>query len=211
MGSGTKSAADTGSKAGEPEGSTEKLKDDWGEFYHKPAKNLSEKTKEEKMREKLKERKEKRAIEEKLKRLKTLGEEDDVDDLKNWVAKTRDKDRLKKEAEERARLLDQLDEELVSGGADLDPSGGRAGPSRRGGAGPSKGAYRDRDLEGLRVEHDVEAFTEGRQVILTLKDADVLDEAAGDTLVNVNMIDDERYKRNVENRKANPQHYGYDV
>uniref|UniRef100_A0A8W7PD92 U4/U6.U5 tri-snRNP-associated protein 1 n=1 Tax=Anopheles coluzzii TaxID=1518534 RepID=A0A8W7PD92_ANOCL len=73
------------------------------------------------------------------------------------------------------------------------------------------GAYRDRDLEGLRVEHDVEAFTEGRQVILTLKDADVLDEAAGDTLVNVNMIDDERYKRNVENRKANPQHYGYDV
>ncbi|XP_061518064.1 U4/U6.U5 tri-snRNP-associated protein 1 isoform X2 [Anopheles gambiae] len=163
------------------------------------------------MREKLKERKEKRAIEEKLKRLKTLGEEDDVDDLKNWVAKTRDKDRLKKEAEERARLLDQLDEELVSGGADLDPSGGRAGPSRRGDAGPSKGAYRDRDLEGLRVEHDVEAFTEGRQVILTLKDADVLDEAAGDTLVNVNMIDDERYKRNVENRKANPQHYGYDV
>nr|XP_040234929.2 U4/U6.U5 tri-snRNP-associated protein 1 [Anopheles coluzzii] len=211
VGSGTKSAADTGSKAGEPEGSTEKLKDDWGEFYHKPAKNLSEKTKEEKMREKLKERKEKRAIEEKLKRLKTLGEEDDVDDLKNWVAKTRDKDRLKKEAEERARLLDQLDEELVSGGADLDPSGGRAGPSRRGRAGPSNAAYRDRDLEGLRVEHDVEAFTEGRQVILTLKDADVLDEAAGDTLVNVNMIDDERYKRNVENRKANPQHYGYDV
>uniref|UniRef100_A0A182K3N6 U4/U6.U5 tri-snRNP-associated protein 1 n=1 Tax=Anopheles christyi TaxID=43041 RepID=A0A182K3N6_9DIPT len=206
VGSGSRSSDN--SKGGEPERSTDKLKDDWGEFYHKPAKNLSEKTQEEKMREKLKERREKRAIEEKLKRLKTLGEEEDVDDLKNWVAKTRDKDRLKKEADERARLLDQMDEELVSGGMELDTSA-RAGPSRKSVA--SKGAYRDRDLEGLRVEHDVEAFTEGRQVILTLKDADVLDEEAGDTLVNVNMIDDERYKRNVENRKANPQHYGYDV
>uniref|UniRef100_A0A182P4M4 U4/U6.U5 tri-snRNP-associated protein 1 n=1 Tax=Anopheles epiroticus TaxID=199890 RepID=A0A182P4M4_9DIPT len=210
VGNGTKTFDNASSKADEPEGSTEKLKDDWGEFYHKPAKNLSEKTKEEKMREKLKERREKRAIEEKLKRLKTLGEEDDVDDLKGWVAKTRDKDRLKKEAEERARLLDQMDEEFVSGGVDLDRSTSRAGSSRRG-AVSKGGSYRDRDLEGLRVEHDVEAFTEGRQVILTLKDADVLDEAAGDTLVNVNMMDDERYKRNVENRKANPQHYGYDV
>uniref|UniRef100_A0A182Y9Q9 Uncharacterized protein n=1 Tax=Anopheles stephensi TaxID=30069 RepID=A0A182Y9Q9_ANOST len=205
---GTGSKSGEGSKASGEQDGNEKLKDDWGEFYHKPAKNLSEKTQEEKIREKLKERREKRAIEEKLKRLKTLGEEEDVDDLKSWVAKTRDKDRLKKEAEERARLLDQMDEELVSG--DLDSSArASAGSSRRGAFG--KGSYRDRDLEGLRVEHDVEAFTEGRQVILTLKDANVLDEEAGDTLVNVNMIDDERYKRNVENRKANPQHYGYDV
>uniref|UniRef100_A0A182NT84 U4/U6.U5 tri-snRNP-associated protein 1 n=1 Tax=Anopheles dirus TaxID=7168 RepID=A0A182NT84_9DIPT len=194
---------------GESETNAEMLKDDWGEFYHKPAKNLSEKTQEEKIREKLKERREKRAIEEKLKRLKTLGEEDEVDDLKNWVAKTRDKDRLKREAEERARLLDQMDEELVSGGPD---TADRPGPSSRRGVAKGAGSsYRDRDLQGLRVEHDVEAFTEGRQVILTLKDADVLDEEAGDTLVNVNMVDDERYKRNVENRKANPQHYGYDV
>ncbi|XP_050076843.1 U4/U6.U5 tri-snRNP-associated protein 1 [Anopheles maculipalpis] len=205
----TGSKSGEGSKGGEQE-SNEKLKDDWGEFYHKPAKNLSEKTQEEKIREKLKERREKRAIEEKLKRLKTLGEEEDVDDLKGWVAKMRDKDRLKKEAEERARLLDQLDEELVSGAPDLDSSRARGAESSRRGA-FGKGSYRDRDLEGLRVEHDVEAFTEGRQVILTLKDANVLDEEAGDTLVNVNMIDDERYKRNVENRKANPQHYGYDV
>ncbi|XP_052895263.1 U4/U6.U5 tri-snRNP-associated protein 1 [Anopheles moucheti] len=207
VGTGSKATDSSGAKGSEQENS-EKLKDDWGEFYHKPAKNLSEKTHEEKIRDKLKERREKRAIEEKLKRLKTLGEEDDVDDLKNWVAKTRDKDRLKKEAEERARLLDQMDEELVSGGPDMDSSG-RAGSSRR--RATNKGSYHDRDLEGLRVEHDVEAFTEGRQVILTLKDANVLDEEAGDTLVNVNMMDDERYKRNVENRKANPQHYGYDV
>ncbi|XP_053672828.1 U4/U6.U5 tri-snRNP-associated protein 1 [Anopheles nili] len=196
----------TPSKGTEAE-NTDKLKDDWGEFYHKPAKNLSEKTQEEKIREKLKERREKRAIEEKLKRLKTLGEEDEVDDLKGWVAKTRDKDRLRKEAAERARLLDQMDEELEQ---DSEFSGGRSASSRRS-ADTKASGYRDRDLKGLRVEHDVEAFTEGRQVILTLKDANVLDEEAGDTLVNVNMIDDERYKRNVEARKANPQHYGYDV
>uniref|UniRef100_A0A2M4AHJ6 Putative u4/u6.u5 snrnp associated protein n=1 Tax=Anopheles triannulatus TaxID=58253 RepID=A0A2M4AHJ6_9DIPT len=190
----------------------EKLKDDWGEFYHKPARNLLEKTQEEKIREKLKERREKRAIEEKLKRLQTLGEDEEVDDVRNWVAKTRDKDKLRREAEERAKQLDALDEELVTGLDDTPaPSGRRRGRDERKGKGKDGGPYRDRDLEGLRVEHDVEAFTEGRQVILTLKDADVLDEAAGDTLVNVNMIDDERYKRNVENRKANPQHYGYDV
>ncbi|ETN65866.1 hypoxia associated factor [Anopheles darlingi] len=187
----------------------EKLKDDWGEFYHKPARNLSEKTQEEKIREKLKERREKRAIEEKLKRLQTLGEDEEVDDVRNWVAKTRDKDKLRREAEERAKQLDALDEELVTGVDDTPASSGRRrGRDERE---KRKDGYRDRDLEGLRVEHDVEAFTEGRQVILTLKDADVLDEGAGDTLVNVNMMDDERYKRNVENRKANPQHYGYDV
>uniref|UniRef100_A0A182IJG7 U4/U6.U5 tri-snRNP-associated protein 1 n=1 Tax=Anopheles atroparvus TaxID=41427 RepID=A0A182IJG7_ANOAO len=187
----------------------DKIKDDWGEFYHKPAKNLKEKSQEEKIREKLHERREKRAIEEKLKRLKTLGEEDEVDDLKSWVAKTRDKERLKQEAAERARQLDQLDEELVSGDVEEAPSSG--GRQRQQQRGRGEKAYRDRDLQGLRVEHDVEAFTEGRQVILTLKDANVLDEEAGDTLVNVNMMDDERYKRSVENRKANPQHYGYDV
>uniref|UniRef100_A0A1Q3F3Z5 Putative u4/u6.u5 snrnp associated protein n=1 Tax=Culex tarsalis TaxID=7177 RepID=A0A1Q3F3Z5_CULTA len=180
--------------------SYEKIKDDWGEFYHKPATNLKEKTKEEKIREKLKERKEKRAVEEKLKRLQTLGEDEDMDDVKNWVSRSRDKDRLKKEAEERAKLLDQLDEEFGVG--ELVEQEVRQ---------TRKNAYKDRDLRGLRVEHDVEEFKEGRQVILTLKDADVLDEEAGDTLVNVNMMDDERYKRNVENRKQNPNHYGYNV
>ncbi|XP_053693753.1 U4/U6.U5 tri-snRNP-associated protein 1 [Sabethes cyaneus] len=180
--------------------SYEKIKDDWGEFYHKPAANLAEKTKEDKIREKLKERKDKRAVEDKLKELKTLGEDEEMDDVRNWVVKSRDKERLKKEAEQRAKLLDQLDEEFGVG--ELVEQEVRQ--SR-------KDSYKDRDLRGLRVEHDVEAFKEGRQVILTLKDADILDEEAGDTLVNVNMVDDERYKKNFENKKANPNHYGYDV
>lgn len=73
-----------------------------------------------------------------------------------------------------------------------------------------RSAYTDRHLKGLKVDHEMDSFGEGKTVILTLKDNAVLDEEE-DTLINVNMIDDERYKKNVENRKQNPNHYGYDV
>lgn len=72
-------------------------------------------------------------------------------------------------------------------------------------------AYSDKHLKGLRVDHDMDDFTEGKTVILTLKDNDVLNEEDGDTLVNVNMLDNERYAKNVKNKKLNPQSYGYNV
>ena len=50
----------------------------------------------------------------------------------------------------------------------------------------------------MTVEHDLENFGEGRDVIMTLKDSKILDEetgkSEGDTLVNVNMVDEERAK-----------------
>lgn len=54
--------------------------------------------------------------------------------------------------------------------------------------------YTDKNLLGLTVDHDVNSFSEGKTVILTLKDQGVLDED-DDVLVNVNMLDDERYKK----------------
>jgi U4/U6.U5 tri-snRNP-associated protein 1 len=51
-----------------------KVKDDLGEFYHKPAGAFNEKSEIELLREKLQARKDKRKIEEKLKKIKTLGE-----------------------------------------------------------------------------------------------------------------------------------------
>lgn len=54
--------------------------------------------------------------------------------------------------------------------------------------------YSDKQLRGLKVEHDVKSFSEGKNVILTLKDQDVLGED-GDVLINVNMVDDERYEK----------------
>ena len=61
--------------------------------------------------------------------------------------------------------------------------------------------YSSRDLGGLKVEHTTDAFTEGKSVILTLKDAGVLDQDAGDTLVNVNLAQDERTKKRVDDLK----------
>ena len=62
-------------------------------------------------------------------------------------------------------------------------------------------SYVSKNLAGLTVEHNASSFQEGRSVILTLKDADVLDDKMDDTLVNVNMIDDEKVEKNKENLK----------
>lgn len=55
--------------------------------------------------------------------------------------------------------------------------------------------YTGKNLLGLTVQHDIESFVDERDVILTLKDKGVLDEDGSDILVNVNMLDDERYKK----------------
>lgn len=175
-----------------------KVKDDWGEFYHKPAGQFNEKSEVEKLREKIQAKRDKRKIEQKLARFKTLGESDSDDDPEKWVEKNRKIAEEKKKAAHRAKMFESMDQEM-----DVDQT---EVPRRE----PKKRAYREKDLKGLKVAHDIESFTEDRQVILTLKDQDVLGED-GDTLVNVNMIENERYKKNVEVRKKNPLHYGYDV
>lgn len=71
--------------------------------------------------------------------------------------------------------------------------------------------YTEKNLKGLRVEHDVDDISEGKSVILTLKDKDILDEEDDDVLVNVNMLDDERYKKNIENKKKKNPYNAYDV
>lgn len=64
-------------------------------------------------------------------------------------------------------------------------------------------AYTSNSLLGLKVQHNVDAFSEGREIILTLEDKEVLNEDA-DVLVNVNLKDDERYiKVNIYNTKKN--------
>lgn len=175
-----------------------RIKDDWGEFYHKPAGQFNEKSDVENLREKLKAKREKRKIEEKLASVKTLGESDSDDDPANWVEKSRKVEDEKKKAAQRAKMQDEMDKDF-----EVDSSEIHRRPVR-------KRNYNERDLKGLKVAHDIESFTEDRQVILTLQDQEVLGED-GDTLVNVNMLDNERYKKNVENKKQNPLSYGYDV
>lgn len=43
-----------------------------------------------------------------------------------------------------------------------------------------------------------------------MKDQNILDEEGGDVLVNVNMIDDERYKKNNEVKKQRPGYQPYE-
>lgn len=194
---GTSVAAPSSSQASDDKNeSGETLrKDDWGEFYHKPAGQFNEKTEVELLREKIQAKKDKRKIEQKLARIKTLGESDSDDDPEKWVDKSRKIQEDKKKALARAKMHDEMDE-------DIEMSISQR-PAK-------KKSYREKDLKGLKVGHDIESFMEERQVILTLKDQEVLADE-GDTLINVNMIEDERHKKNVQLRKKNPLHYGYDV
>ncbi|XP_066597761.1 U4/U6.U5 tri-snRNP-associated protein 1 isoform X2 [Prorops nasuta] len=175
-----------------------KIKDDLGEFYHKPAPNANEKLKTEKLKEKVGLQKQKRQIEATLSKVKGLGECDSDDDTKAWVAKNRQLQKEKKKAEERAKMLDQLDEEFGIGNLVKEEINYTRNK-----------AYTEKDLRGLKVEHNVENFEEGRTVILTLKDQGVLEEN-GDVLVNVNMEDDERYKKNILNKTKKPGYDAYD-
>ena len=71
--------------------------------------------------------------------------------------------------------------------------------------------YTAKDLRGLTVKHDQVMFKEGKTVILTLEDKGVLDEdGENDVLMNVNIADDERAGRNIENKKAKPDYNPYD-
>ncbi|KAM7351710.1 U4/U6.U5 tri-snRNP-associated protein 1 [Cochliomyia hominivorax] len=195
----TSAAAVEAKKPGEKELAS--YKDEWGEFLHKPAEDLKEKAKAEKIREKLKQRKERRFLEERLARIKTLGESDDeVDDISKWVERNKRVVDERKAAEERAKALEEMDQEF---GVDDLLEKEKKEAHRK--------AYTEKHLKGLKVDHDMDEFSEGKTVILTLKDADVLNEKEGDTLINVNMLDDARFRKNVENKKKNPLSYGYNV
>lgn len=54
-----------------------------------------------------------------------------------------------------------------------------------------------------------EVFGEGKAVILTLKDQNILDEKE-DVLVNVNIVDEERYKKNNEIKQQKPGYKAYE-
>lgn len=78
-----------------------KIKDDLGEFYHKPAAHLGTKAQQEKLKQKLAERKEKRQLEGKLMKVKTLGESDSDDDAGAWVERNRKLQEEKQAAQKR--------------------------------------------------------------------------------------------------------------
>ncbi|RUS89083.1 hypothetical protein EGW08_003146 [Elysia chlorotica] len=169
---------------------------------HAPAINMGEKRKADRLREKLSTRKEKRNIEKRLLDVKGLGDSDSGDEgAAAWVLKSRKIQKEKELAEKRAKALEEMDEDFGIGGLVEEEFKKEK---------DKKQAYRSHDLSGLRVEHAMDKFEEGRGVILTLKDKGILDEEQDDVLVNVNIEDDERAEKNIENKKQKPDYKPYD-
>lgn len=150
------------------------------------------------MREKLAALKEKRILNQKLGKVKTMAEDDWLDDTCAWVEKSRKLDKEKEMAEKRAKLLEEMDQEF-----------GVSSLVEEEFAQSKNNAYTSRELKGLKVQHKVDSFTEGQTVILTLEDKGVLDEKE-DVLVNVGIVDKEKAEKNVELRKKKPDYKPYD-
>ncbi|XP_060109635.1 U4/U6.U5 tri-snRNP-associated protein 1 [Heteronotia binoei] len=154
----------------------------------------------EEIREKLAAAKEKRLLNQKLGKIKSLGEDDPwLDDTAAWIERSRKLQIEKDMAEKRAKLLEEMDQEFGISSLVEEEFGQN-----------KKVSYSSRDLKGLTVEHTIDSFREGETVILTLKDKGVLEEEGGDVLVNVNIVDKEKAEKNVELRKKKPDYEPYE-
>lgn len=177
-----------------------KASDDGKVYVHKPADNWGINKQAEQIREKLAAHKERRKVLEKLNRLKGLSEleEGETDSALSWVEKSRLAEEERKKAEERAKLLEQMDEEFGIGTLVEKAESKRKAT-----------AYTSKQLGGMQIEHAKESFLEGSETILVLKDRSVLDEGE-DALINPTIVDEEKWKKNAELRKNKPQYNPYD-
>ncbi|KAI7796305.1 U4/U6.U5 tri-snRNP-associated protein 1, partial [Triplophysa rosa] len=151
------------------------------------------------MREKMAALKEKRLLNQKLGKVKTLGDDEPwLDDTAAWVEKSRKMAKEKELAEKRAKLLEEMDEEF-----------GVSNLVEQEFAQEKQESYSSRDLRGLKVQHKMDSFKEGELVILTLEDKGVLEEKE-DVLVNVGLVDKEKAEKNVELKKKKPDYKPYE-
>lgn len=115
---------------------------------------------------------------------KSLGEADDDADIdtKSWLISQK----KRQKAIEKAR---KLEEELAAAEAEA--------------AAAIK--YTSKDLAGVKVGHEIGAFEDGEEQILTLKDTDVLGEdEEGDELENINLREQEKLSKKLELKKKKP-------
>ncbi|CAE6443381.1 unnamed protein product [Rhizoctonia solani] len=114
----------------------------------------------------------------------TLGDtEEDVGlDAKNWIKKAKRKEKelaAKRQAEQES--MDKM----------------------------AQATYDERDLEGLKVSHDMDKLNEGEDRILTLKDSRILDNEE-DELQNIDMAEEEEDKKRHELKTKRRDYTGYD-
>ncbi|CAH8838288.1 unnamed protein product [Trichobilharzia szidati] len=155
-------------------------------YVHAPAKDLRKLKESDAIKEKLNVLKEKRALYDKLGQEKLSVPTEKESDVQTWVEKMREKERIQKQASERAKILSEIDDQL---GVSEFVESKLATKDKN---------YKPGDLAGLRVEHSADRFVDGQSIILTIKDSGVLDDTE-DVLVNVNLVDDEKAELNREN------------
>jgi len=113
----------------------------------------------------------------------TLGDADaDTDDALKWIKKN--KKREKELAKKRQAELESMDKVFQE-------------------------EYTEKDLEGLKVSHDLSQLEDGESHILTLKDSRILDNE-DDELQNVEMAEAERTKERNELKIKRRDYTGYD-
>lgn len=144
--------------------------------------NISEQARTDKIKERLDTQKEKRRIAEKFKKVKHLIDSDEEEDAADWYYRTKNFPKTNESSNKR----------LKSSETD------------------KKKQYTQNDLKGLAIGHKSDVFQEGHQVILTLRDKDVLDEEDEDVLENVNIVDDEKAAKNIENKTKRPDYKPFD-
>ncbi|VDL64534.1 unnamed protein product, partial [Nippostrongylus brasiliensis] len=180
--------------------------EDGFEFRHKKPENWAEKKKEQEMKEKLELAKKKRQLYEKVLVAKGIAESDSDDDAEGWVEKMRRQEEEKKRAEERAKMLDAMDEEFgVNSLIDEEKAKQEKKKARQ----AAKQKIKNQYTAGLVVGHSKEAFAGVNDQILVLEDKSVLDEGE-EVLVNPNLIDNEKSARNVELKKRKELMKGFD-
>uniref|UniRef100_A0A674GRC7 Spliceosome associated factor 1, recruiter of U4/U6.U5 tri-snRNP n=1 Tax=Taeniopygia guttata TaxID=59729 RepID=A0A674GRC7_TAEGU len=152
----------------------------------------------EEIREKLAAAKEKRLLNQKLGKVKTLGEEEPwLDDAAAWIERSRALQREKELAEKRAKLLEEMDQEFG-----VSPLVEEEFQRRR------RERYSARDLQGLTVEHDPASIPEGQTLVLTLKDRGVL-EGGEDILEQAALAAAARAREEQELRRRRPNYDPY--
>ncbi|KAI1139662.1 SART-1 protein [Hypoxylon sp. FL0543] len=115
---------------------------------------------------------------------KSLGEADDDADIdtKSWLISQK----KRQKAIEKAR---KLEEELAAAEAEA----------------AAAIQYTSKDLAGVKVGHEIDAFEDGDEQILTLKDTNVLGEdEEGDELENINLREQEKLNKKLELKKKKP-------
>merc|ERR1712223_362340 len=172
------------------------------EVRHKPAESLTQNLSADKLRDKLKRKRDKRKQESKLLAVKSLADSSD-EDASSWVLSLKQKQEEKERAKKRAQMFEDLDDDFGIGNLIEKDKKETIKKEKN---------YDSKALAGLKIQHTVDRFEDGKSTILTLQDADILDEDAMDTLENVNVVDQEKAEKNIIDIKKSKQAYNkFDV